>query len=38
MTTTRLGQIRPSQLLYTYGPGSVVDLPHLSVLISGIDG
>ncbi len=38
MTTTRVGQVRPSQLLHTYGPGSLVDLPHLSVLISGIDG
>lgn len=37
MTMTRVGQVRPSQLLYTYGPGSLVDLPHLSVLVSGLD-
>lgn len=35
---TRLGEVRPSQLLHTYGPGSLVDLPHLSVIVSGIDG
>lgn len=38
MTVTRIGEVRPSQLLYTYGPGSLIDLPHLSVLVSGIDG
>lgn len=38
MTVTRLGEVRPSQLLHTYGPGSLVDLPHLSVMVSGIDG
>jgi hypothetical protein len=32
-----VGQVRPSQLLSTYGPGSLVDLPHLSVVVSGID-
>lgn len=37
MTTARVGQVRPSQLLYTYGPGALVDLPHVSVLVSGID-
>ncbi len=37
MTTTRVGQVRPSQLLHTYGPGSLVDLPHLSVLVAGLD-
>ena len=38
MSVTRVGQVRPSQLLHTYGPGSLVDLPHLSVLVSGLDG
>lgn len=33
----RVGQVRPSQLLYTYGPGSMVDLPNLSVLIMGLN-
>lgn len=37
MSPTRVGQVRPSQLLYTYGPGALVDLPHLSVLVTGID-
>lgn len=37
MTLTRIGEVRPSQLLYTYGPSSLIDLPHLSVLVSGID-
>jgi hypothetical protein len=32
----RVGQVRPSQLLYTYGPGSMVDLPNLSVLVMGL--
>ena len=36
-STTRVGQVRPSQLLHTYGPGSLVDLPHLSVLVAGLD-
>lgn len=38
MSPTRVGELRPSQLLRTFGPGSLVDLPHLSVLVSGIDG
>lgn len=32
-----LGELRPSQLLYTYGVGSVVDLPHISVMVMGLD-
>ncbi len=32
-----VGKIRPSQLITTFGPGSVVDLPDDSVMISGID-
>jgi hypothetical protein len=31
------GQIRQSQLVTTFGPGSMVDLPKHSVLISGLD-
>ncbi|MDA0892344.1 MAG: DUF1998 domain-containing protein [Proteobacteria bacterium] len=34
---TRLGEIRPSQLLWTYGPGALIDLPSLSVVTAGID-
>lgn len=34
---TVVGSVRPSQLLWTYGPGALVDLPNLSVITSGID-
>ncbi|OIM98656.1 sulfate ABC transporter substrate-binding protein [Polynucleobacter sp. MWH-Tro8-2-5-gr] len=37
VTRTPVGSIRPSQLLWTYGPGALVDLPNLSVVTSGID-
>jgi len=32
-----VGQVRPSQLLWTYGPGALVDLPNLSVVTMGLD-
>ena len=32
-----VGEIRPSQLLWTYGPGALIDLPSLSVVTAGID-
>lgn len=35
---TPVGEVRPSQLLWTYGPGALVDLPNLSVVTLGIDG
>ncbi|RMD97981.1 MAG: sulfate ABC transporter substrate-binding protein, partial [Deltaproteobacteria bacterium] len=34
---TPVGEIRPSQLLWTYGPGALIDLPSLSVITLGID-
>ncbi|WP_206678928.1 DrmB family protein [Pseudomonas sp. SST3] len=34
---THVGSVRPSQLLWAYGPGALVDLPNLSVVTSGID-
>ena len=34
---TPVGDIRPSQLLWTYGPGALIDLPSLSVVTLGID-
>jgi len=34
---SEVGQLRPSQLIYTFGVGSLVDLPHLSVLVMGLD-
>lgn len=32
-----VGDLRPSQLLRTFGVGSLVDLPNLSVLVMGLD-
>lgn len=32
-----LGDLRPSQLIYTFGVGSLVDLPNISVLVMGLD-
>lgn len=34
---TPIGEVRPSQLLWTYGPGALIDLPSLSVVTLGID-
>ncbi len=33
----RLGEVRPTQLIYTYGIGQVVDLPQMSGLVMGLD-
>ena len=33
----QVGEIRPSQLLINYGVGSLIDLPHLSALVMGLD-
>jgi len=32
-----VGEVRPSQMMYTYGVGSIVDLPNLSVIVMGLD-
>jgi len=32
-----VGEVRPSQLLLSYGVGSLIDLPHISVLVIGLD-
>jgi len=37
MSTYPVGQVRPSQLLWTYGPGALIDLPNLSVITMGLD-
>lgn len=37
MSETIVGEIRPSQLLWTYGPGALIDLPNLSVVTLGSD-
>jgi len=33
----KIGELRPSQIITTFGPGSIVDLPDYSVMIAGID-
>jgi hypothetical protein len=33
----RVGQIRPSQLMFTFGIGSVIDLPNFSAVVAGLD-
>lgn len=33
----RVGGIRPSQMMYTYGVGSTVDLPNFSVIVAGLE-
>jgi hypothetical protein len=33
----KVGTARPSSLLYTYGPGSIMDLPNFSVMPAGLD-
>ena len=31
----KVGELRPSQFITTFGPGSIVDLPDYSVIIGG---
>jgi hypothetical protein len=33
----RVGGVRPSQMMHTYGPGAVIDLPGMSVVLAGTD-
>lgn len=33
----RVGSIRPSQLMWSYGVGAMVDLPRLSVMVEGLE-
>jgi hypothetical protein len=33
----KVGSARPSSLLYTYGPGSIMDLPGMSVMPAGLN-
>ena len=37
MSNIPVGEVRPSQLLWTYGPGALIDLPNISVLTMGLD-
>lgn len=32
-----VGEVRPSQLLLTYGVGSIIDLPHMATLVMGLN-
>ncbi|HVT15236.1 MAG TPA: DUF1998 domain-containing protein [Thermoanaerobaculia bacterium] len=34
---SEVGELRPSQLLTTFGVGSLIDLPNLSVLVMGLE-
>ena len=34
---TEVGELRPSQVLTTFGVGSIIDLPNLSVMVMGLD-
>ena len=33
----RVGSIRPSQVVHSFGVGSLIDLPNLSVIVGGLD-
>ena len=33
----RVGELRPTQVLFTYGIGSIVDLPYISTIVMGLD-
>src|SRR5207245_3809884 len=33
----RVGELRPSQILFTYGIGAVVDLPYISTIVMGLE-
>src|ERR1700674_1022672 len=32
-----LGELRPSQLIFTFGVGALVDLPNMSAIVLGLD-
>lgn len=33
----KVGEIRPTQLLFTYGIGAIVDLPEIAVIVMGLE-
>ena len=37
MRRSEVGEVRPSQVLTTFGVGSLVDLPNMSVIMMGLD-
>jgi hypothetical protein len=38
MKKSEVGELRPSQLLLTFGVGAILDLPNMSVMVMGLDG
>jgi len=34
---TIVGELRPTQIMFSFGVGALVDLPHLSVLVMGLE-
>jgi len=34
---TNVGEVRPNQLILTYGVGSVIELPYLSAMVMGLE-
>lgn len=38
MSNKPVGEVRPSQVITTFGPGAIVDLQTLSVVVAGVDG
>lgn len=34
---TKVGELRPSQLLFSFGVGATVDLPNISAMVMGLD-
>ena len=37
MGSQRIGTVRSSQIITTYGPGALVDLPEHSIIVAGLD-
>lgn len=37
MAEHRVGDVRPTQLLHTYGVGAMVDLPNVAAMVMGLD-
>ena len=33
----KIGDLRPSQIISTFGPGAIVDLPDFSIVVAGLD-
>ena len=37
MKKSEVGELRPSQLLLTFGVGAIMDLPNMSVMVMGLE-